>query len=297
MNARILGSSLLVALSLAARGAAQQVPDTFTIQVGPPPGLPIGAIASPPIGVAFDMLSVEPFEWGKPVQDAPYSGEAVTEVTQTLGDGNRIERRHVTAVARDSRGRQRREEQLTSIGPVLASDGVRFVTITDPVAGVHYALDPMRMVAMRSRTMSAGTARAGVAGEAGRRTGPKVVVGAGMVTRELREGGAPKPEPRVEQLGARDIDGIRADGTRTTITLPAGAIGNARPIDIVSEQWYSPDLHVVVLSTRSDPRFGETTYRLTNVVRSEPSPDLFQVPPDYQIQDMKPMPDVFYERP
>jgi hypothetical protein len=296
MNARILGSSLLMALSLAARGAAQQVPDsTFTIQVGPPPGLPIGG---PPIGVAFDVLSVEPFEWGTPVQDAPYSGEAVTEVTQTLGDGNRIERRHVTSVARDGRGRQRREEQLTSIGPVLASDGVRFVTITDPVAGVHYALDPMRMVAMRSRTMFAGTARAGVAAEAGRRPGPaKGFVGAGIVTRELREGGAPPREPRVEQLGARDIAGIRADGTRTTITLPAGAIGNLRPIDIVSEQWYSPDLRVVVLSTRSDPRFGETTYRLTNVVRAEPSPDLFQVPPDYQIQDMKPMPDVFYERP
>jgi hypothetical protein len=293
MNARIFGLSLLMALPLAARGAAQQVPDTFTIQVAPPPGVPI---AGPPIGVAFDMLSVEPYEWGKPVQDAPYSGEAVTEVTQTLGDGNRIERRHVTSVARDSRGRQRREEQLTSIGPVLASDGVRFVTITDPVAGVHYALDPMRMVAMRSRTMFAGTARPGVVGEAGRRTGSgKEVVGAGIVTRAFREGGP--SEPRVEQLGARDIDGIRADGTRTTITLPAGAIGNVRPIDIVSEQWYSPDLRVVVLSTRSDPRFGETTYRLTNVVRAEPSPDLFQVPPDYQIQDMKPMPDLFYERP
>src|SRR5436190_9417245 len=144
MNARILGSPVLMALSLAAPGASQQGPDpTFTIQVGPPPGVPgVGVtVGGPPMGVAFDMLSVEPFEWGEPVPGAPYSGEIVTEVTQTLADGNRIERRQVTAVARDSRGRQRREEQLNAIGPVLAADGVRLVTITDPVAGLHYALD------------------------------------------------------------------------------------------------------------------------------------------------------------
>jgi hypothetical protein len=304
MNARILGSSVLMALSLVARGGAQQGPDpTFTFQVGPPPGLPgIGVgIGGPPMGVTFDMLSVEPFEWGPPVQDAPYSGEAVTEVTQTLADGNRIERRQVTIVARDSRGRQRREEQLTAIGPVLATDGVRFVTITDPVAGTHFALDPVRMVAMRSRTPFAGGGRAGVfvgatrAGVMTRRSGAVSVLGAPGI--ETRERGAVPPEPRVEQLGAKDIDGIRAEGTRTTITLPAGAIGNARPLDVVSERWYSPELHVVVLSTRTDPRFGETIYRLTNVVRAEPPSDLFQVPSDYQIQDMKPMPDVFFERP
>jgi hypothetical protein len=294
MNARILISSVLMALSLAPLGA-QQVPEpTFTIQVPPPPGLPI---AGPGMGVAFDVLSVEPFEWAEPVQDAPYSGEIVTEATQTLADGNRIERRHVTTVARDSRGRQRREEQLTAIGLVPAADGVRLVTITDPVAGTHYALDPVRMVAMRSRTVFAGAARAGVSAGVGRRTGTaRVLAMPGIETRERREdGGAPK-EARVEQLGARDIDGIRADGTRTTITLPAGTIGNVRPIDVVSEQWYSPDLHVVVLSTRTDPRLGETTYRLTNIVRAEPPSDLFQVPSDYQIQDMKPMPDVFFER-
>src|SRR5205809_7245516 len=100
MNARILISSVLMALSLAAPGAQQVSEPTFTIQV-PPPGLPIAGVQ---MGVAFDMLSVEPFEWGEPVQDAPYSGEIVTEVTQALADGNRIERRHVTSVARDSRG-------------------------------------------------------------------------------------------------------------------------------------------------------------------------------------------------
>jgi hypothetical protein len=291
MNARMLASAAVIALVLSAHGAAQQTEPTFTIQVGPGAGQGI-AVAGPPMGFAFDVLSVEPFEWGEPILDAPYSGEIVTEVTQTLADGNRIERRRVTTVARDSRGRQRREEELMAIGPMPTPGGGRVVTITDPVKAVHYALDPVRMVAMRSRTMFAGSAGVPAAGV--RRSGGPARVRTAPGSRRERQD-AP-PEPRVEQLGSRDIEGIRAEGTRTTITLPAGAIGNERPIDVVSEQWFSPELRVVVVSTRSDPRFGETTYRLTNVVRSEPSPELFQVPADYQIQDLKPMPDMFYER-
>ena len=81
------------------------------------------------------------------------------------------------------------------------------------------------------------------------------------------------------------IEGVEAEGTRSTTTIPAGQIGNELPITIVSERWVSPDLKVLVMSRQSDPRFGETTYRLTNITRSEPSPDLFQVPPDFKIMD------------
>jgi len=86
------------------------------------------------------------------------------------------------------------------------------------------------------------------------------------------------------------IEGVRAEGTRTTTTLPAGAIGNVRPIQIVTERWYSPELHVVVFSRRADPRFGETIYRLTNITRMEPDASLFQVPADYRREDVKPFP-------
>jgi hypothetical protein len=51
---------------------------------------------------------------------------------------------------------------------------------------------------------------------------------------------------------------------RTTITIPAGEIGNERAIEIVSERWYSPELQLVVMTRHSDPRTGETVYRLTN---------------------------------
>jgi hypothetical protein len=87
-----------------------------------------------------------------------------------------------------------------------------------------------------------------------------------------------------ESLGSRDFDGVRADGKRTTRTIPAGAIGNEKPIAIVSERWFSPELNVVVMSRVSDPRSGETVYRLTDIKRAEPPAELFRVPADYTIR-------------
>jgi hypothetical protein len=80
------------------------------------------------------------------------------------------------------------------------------------------------------------------------------------------------------------LEGVRAQGTRETRSIAAGKIGNERPIEIVSETWYSPDLQMVVESRHSDPRVGETIYRLTNIALAEPDPSLFQVPAGYTVQ-------------
>ena len=99
---------------------------------------------------------------------------------------------------------------------------------------------------------------------------------------------APRQEAVKESLGKQTFDGIRAEGTRTTLTIPESAIGNERPINIVSERWYAPELQTVVMTKHSDPRFGETTYRLTNINRGEPSRTLFEVPADYVIKEDRP---------
>jgi hypothetical protein len=39
-----------------------------------------------------------------------------------------------------------------------------------------------------------------------------------------------------------------------------------------------------VLTKHSDPRVGETTYRLINIVRAQPDPNLFVPPADYTIK-------------
>jgi hypothetical protein len=92
-----------------------------------------------------------------------------------------------------------------------------------------------------------------------------------------------KWESRTEELGTQNIEGVDAEGTRTITTIPAGAIGNERPIEITYEKWYSRELQLVVLSRHNDPRFGEQTYRLTNIIRSEPDPSLFTPPNGYRL--------------
>ena len=106
--------------------------------------------------------------------------------------------------------------------------------------------------------------------------------GGGFFTAKIAEAGGKTTQ---EDLGQQTIEGVSATGTRTTTEIPAGAIGNEQPIKIVSEQWFSPELQVLVLTKHSDPRTGETTYRLTGVVRAEQARSLFDLPPDYTLQE------------
>lgn len=93
---------------------------------------------------------------------------------------------------------------------------------------------------------------------------------------------APRGPAVVTPLPAREIDGLRANGERSTWTIEAGRIGNERPIQIVREVWTSPDL-VLTLSVRDvDPRSGEVNYRLEQVRRGDPDPASMRVPADYQ---------------
>ncbi|MGK2933761.1 MAG: hypothetical protein ACSLFE_00750, partial [Gemmatimonadaceae bacterium] len=125
-----------------------------------------------------------------------------------------------------------------------------------------------------------GTATGSGTGAAGGFTG---VVGGGrggVMTATSRRGVR-------EELAPQNIEGVMANGTRTTTTIPAGEIGNAQDIEVVSEQWFSDELQVLVMTKHSDPRSGETIYRLTNILRAEPDPSLFTVPADYAIQERR----------
>jgi len=53
----------------------------------------------------------------------------------------------------------------------------------------------------------------------------------------------------------------------------------------VSEEWTSPDLQVLVLTDRKDPRNGDSSYKLQAIQRGDPSPSLFQVPSDYEVRE------------
>lgn len=124
------------------------------------------------------------------------------------------------------------------------------------------------------------------------RAGP-VIAGKGPVGYTMMMGN--KKNTKKEDLGTQNIEGVEAEGTRYVTTIPAGEIGNELPIEMVFESWYSPELQTVIMSKHSDPRSGENTYRLTNINRSEPPHSLFEVPPDYTIQEAGPPAEMRYK--
>ena len=133
------------------------------------------------------------------------------------------------------------------------------------------------------RAPMAGVAEAGAKQESDFTFSIRTEGAAGSTYMFRRKG--PNDQEVKEQLGKQNIEGVEAEGTRTTITIPAGEIGNERAIEIVSERWYSPELQMDVMTRHNDPRSGETTYRLTNINRSEPAKSLFEVPADYTIKE------------
>lgn len=280
MMRSVMGIVGIVAFAAAGTGRAQA---QDVIMQAPVAGAAVEAqfVVEGP-GPELGLVAVEPFDSARAVVGAPYSAQAVTEVTHTLADGNRIERRTSAAIARDSRGRIRREHQAMVFGALMAESRGALVSISDPATGTHITLDPDRRVAFRMQAPKLAAMRENFAVALPPLASGKMVgVGANLTA---------STDARTESIGSREIEGVRADGTRTTMTIPAEAIGNQLPIEIVSERWYSPELQVVVLTRRSDPRFGETVYRLTNIVRAEPAADLFVVPSDYRVEEpaMKP---------
>jgi hypothetical protein len=244
-------------------------------QEGPGPVTIQGGVA----GVAGDAFFADHIELlgfggglhgGKVVKGAPFSAIATSTTTQTLADGNHITRTTQTNLYRDSQGRFRKEVTLPAIGPLAASGQPHsFIVISDPMAGTAYVLEPDQKVARQ--LPSSGGMRVRTGG------GP----GGNVFYRTFNE--SAQATAKTESLGPQTVEGVNTEWTRTTRMIPAGEIGNDNPITIVSQHWYSADLQMDVKSTHSDPRFGDTTYTLTNIQRTEPDASLFTVPSDYTI--------------
>jgi len=228
---------------------------------GPPPDHRPG-----PFGPQADLLSSEMRFGDRLVKGVPYSAHFTSETVQILGDGTRIVRKSDGSVWRSTEGRTRREQTLAAIGPIpIQGVAPRMIFINDPVAGLHYVVDVNRKTFRRLPYRD-------------NPPGPPL-------PSDFRDNGDPV---KTESLGKQTIEGVEAEGTRSTITIPAGRVGNDRPLEIVSERWFSPELQVVVLSKHKDPFAGETTYKLTNISREEPAASNFEVPSDYSLEEGPP---------
>ena len=238
-------------------------------QAGPQYGPPMArhGFAGPgPMGMDRVGMDRVGMDRGKVVLGLPYTADVTNSVVQTLADGNTISRTTAGHVARDGQGRTYMKEDISG-GPWAQKAGTTMTFISDPVAGYAYVLDANRKVAVRREFKPRNGDRSW--------TRPD---GAGPFSSDAKD--------RLESdLGSQQISGVAATGKSITRTIPAGAMGNAQPIVAKSEIWTSPDLQVVVLSKRNDPRMGVSTYSLNNIQRVEPNAALFQIPSDYAVQD------------
>lgn len=262
---------------------------------------------------------------GTPVKGAPYSADEITESLQVLADGTRISNQSQVTVYRDGEGRVRRESptQITISDPVANVSYTLYpksMTAVKSTLGWTYSFGPStgkKLFFFSSHTTAPGSAdsaatkqeaeaKASTAASldkmqaelAASENGRMVVNGSpagpqaeaalketlALAAEKLSKTAAENASKN-ESLGQQLMQGVTADGTRTTTTIEAGAIGNDRPIQMVSERWYSSDLQTVIMTKRTDPRTGEETFRLANVHRGEPGADLFLLPPGYQLAE------------
>ncbi len=229
-------------------------------------------------------LAAEAGVMAQPVLGAPFSGTEVNESTQTLADGTKIHNEHQTQIYRDGAGRTRREMGNTII-------------IMDPVAKARYTINTEHKTATAMplnfmKTQAGG--RGGVGGNDqfvtysvsqgyAATSGVFVKDGQEMQVKVIKK----DARANTEDLGPQTMEGVVAQGTRTTRTIEAGEIGNDRPINITSERWYSEQLQTIMMTKQNDPRSGENIFKLTNVKLGEPDAGLFQVPSGYQVTERK----------
>jgi hypothetical protein len=239
----------------------------------PPPGPGMTLSLHGPGGGAF--FHEEIGDGPKVVAGAPMTAVIESTHDNTLSDGNTIHRDNQSTVYRDSQGRVRREVSFELATPSTGATKGTMIIITDPVAGTRYILNPQNKTAHQMPLHPPKPPAGAAEGEpAARPSNPNVVT---------------------TDLGSKTILGLATTGTRVTRTIPAGEIGNTKPIEVVTERWFSTDLQIPMSVTHVDPMMGTMTSQVTSITRGEPSAALFQVPSDYKVETGKPG-DMMYMR-
>ena len=211
-----------------------------------------------------------------PVIGLPLSGTETISSGRVLADGTHIDDTHTSRFYRDAQGRMRSESSTKAM-------------IFDPVAGAIYTLDTVHKTYYQEPFSGNTTGWIAVDGDVTSSSTYSSTNGSNLAgdpaAQYIRPVGLPaQTQPLAENLPAQNVDGLWTKGSRITLTIPTGTIGNDREFQLVNERWYSDDLKVLLKSTNTDPRAGVTTYNLTNVVKGPQDPSLFQVPADYRRQ-------------
>ncbi|MFN0139456.1 MAG: hypothetical protein ACKVQW_05140 [Pyrinomonadaceae bacterium] len=228
------------------------------------PGVgPVGGTPPPPPPNAR-FIAAELRFGDKLIAGQPFSADVVIEDTRRLYDGSTVTKQRRGAIYRDGQGRTRREQPLEPVGGfnIVGSDNkpLSLVFINDFVAKTQTFLNLNNKVARTSGL------------------GPQA---------NPFENNQPE-DAKTESLGTRTIEGVRVEGTKTTFEIPVGRLGNDKPIAVITESWFSPELGVIVMSRHVDPLAGEHVFKLVNLKRGEPSAELFNIPAGFRVENSEP---------
>jgi hypothetical protein len=249
-------------------------------QVRPVPQGVIGGIPGAPVRPAVSRPPSAPIS---SVTGAPFSATVISETVHKLRDGSEItQRRAPSHVYRDSNGRVR-ADRPEGLDPQTHEPPVE-VYIYDPVAKLNYTLDTSTKIAIPfSVALVSGRMPAIYPPQ----PPPGVLLNppAVMLSHNGEVIGL-KPERSTQSLGMKQMEGIAVEGTRVTAALPAGWEGFDRAFQVTVEYWLSKELDTVILWTCDDPRAGYFIWKLTQILPAEPAPSLFQIPPDYNLEEV-----------
>ena len=202
---------------------------------------------------------------------APYSGRETTVTEKTLSDHTTTTQTFVQLLWRDASGRTRRE----MIRHTETGEEYRSVIITDPVAGVYLKWQAGDMSALKVASIWPLASAQKVTATAGSEPASLMNPGSGVS----------RPGYLREVLTPQTINGEYAQGTRTTRTIRLDEEDSNRVIEVSNELWISPELRIIMRHVTIDPRTGKSTTEMSDVVRGDPDPGLFQAPDGYQVVD------------
>lgn len=198
------------------------------------------------------------------IPNASFSAVVNTESIRQMPNGATITLKNHRAVARDIAGRIFQERRL-----LVPEDGkhesvVTQIEISDPVAHELFICVPKEGVCQVEHFTGSTFQPPRSAADA------------------QREGSA-----NFQDLGRQSISGIETVGTRETVVIEAGKIGNDSPLEVQREYWYSPQLEVNLLIKLQDPRIGIQNFEMSDISLAEPDAKLFKVSEKMKIIDLR----------
>jgi hypothetical protein len=193
---------------------------------------------------------------------APFTATVNTEWVRLLPDGSRITLVNHRLIARDSAGRIFQERRMLVPKNGKQESFVNQTEISDPILKQQYICGPSENTCQLEFRRPPPTAVQPLAG-------------------------TNKADPAIQSLGTQTIGGVETVGTRETIVIPPGEIGNDSPINTSREFWFSPKLGLNLISVRDDPRFGTQRFELSDIQLGEPDAELFSPPEGSRIIDLR----------